>query len=185
MRRIVNVTNVSLDGVMERMEDWHFEYAGAPEMEELTWRLLEPCDTLVLGRRTYDGFAEAWPGRPGRVAERLNTMRKVVVSTTATAPTWENTGVLADDVATGLAALKAEDGGDVMTYGFGPVARTLVEHGLLDELHVLVNPVLAGRGRLEEMLIRDGTEARLGLTEARPVGAGVALLSYRPLPRSR
>lgn len=76
MRKIVNVTNVSLDGVMERMEDWHLDYASDPDMEEVNREALSSCDTLLIGRRTYDGFAAVWPSESGRVADRLNTMRR-------------------------------------------------------------------------------------------------------------
>lgn len=180
MRKFVNVTHISLDGVMERMEDWHFDYAGGQDMEDFTWETLAPCDTLVLGRRTYEGFAEAWPGREGRIAEKLNGMDKYVASTTIDQPSWERTTVWPGDLADELARLKKSDGGDVMTYGFGPVAHAMVDGGLLDELHIGVNPMLAGRGDLAEMLIREGAVAPVELTGTRSMESGIVMLSYRP-----
>lgn len=180
MRRIVNVTHVSLDGVMERMQDWHFDYTD-DEMEAFSWDTLAPCDTLVLGRHTYEVFAAVWPTRTGRLADRLNEMTKHVVSSTLTEPDWNNTTVLpGDDLPGELARLKQAPGGDIMTYGYGPVADTMVRHGLLDELHIGINPVLAGKGDLSDMLIREGTIAKLRLTSSYALASGVVMLSYRP-----
>jgi dihydrofolate reductase len=178
MRRFVNVTHVSLDGVMERMEDWHFEYAD-DELDQVVWETLSPCDALVLGRRTYEGFAEAWPGRGGRIADKLNGMDKYLASTTITDPAWEKTSVLGADLGESLAKLKEGPGGDVMSYGFGPVARTMLQNGLLDELHIGINPVFAGKGKVDEMLIQQGAQERLALIGTRVLGSGVVMLTYR------
>jgi len=180
MRQVVNVTHISLDGVMERMEDWHFDYLDDPDLDSFFWESLATCDTLVLGRRTYEGFAEAWPSGTGEIADKLNSMRKYVASTTMTTAEWNNTTVLNGDLAAELSRIKQEPGENIITYGFGPVARTMMEHGLLDEIHIGVNPVLAGKGDVSEMLIREGTLARLQLTNTRPLSSGVVMLSYRP-----
>jgi dihydrofolate reductase len=181
MRKFVNVTHTSLDGVMERMEDWHFDYVTGEDVEAFTWETLEPCDTLVLGRRTYDGFAEAWPGRDGKIANQLNSMHKIVVSTTADAPSWTPATVWTGDLTENLTDLKNSSGGDVMTYGIGPVVHAMITAGLLDELHIGINPILAGGGNLEEMLIREGTKSALQLVETRSMKSGIVIVTYQPI----
>lgn len=180
MRTFINVTHISLDGVMDRMEDWHFDYVDADDVEAYTWGTLAPCDTLVIGRRSYESFAAVWPAQSGRIADRLNSMRKLLVSTTVTEPEWNNTDVVAGDLTEILTALKGEDGGSVMTYGFGPVVAAMVSTGLLDELHLGINPTLAGKGDLAEMLIREDATGKFDLIEATPLSTGLVMLSYRP-----
>ncbi|SEE51178.1 dihydrofolate reductase family protein [Jiangella alba] len=144
MRKIVNVTHVSLDGVMERMEDWHFDYVGDSDMGDFFGGTLRGCDLLVLGRRTYEGFAATSPQETGEIADKLNTMTKLVASTTLRDPAWTNTTVISGGVAAELARREAEAGGDIITYGWGPIAHALAEGGLMDEIHIGINATMAG-----------------------------------------
>lgn len=103
------------------------------------------------------------------------------MSSSTTEPIWQNTTVVSGDLPRALSELKNEPGEGIITYGIGPIARTLIEQGLLDEMHILVNPVLAGQGDLAEMLIREGAVARFELTDTKPLKSGVAVLSYRQI----
>src|SRR5690606_24914196 len=117
--------------------------------------LLFSCGALLMGRRTYDGFAEAWPTMEestGEFGVRMNTYPHYVVSDSLENPGWGDTTVIRRaDAAARIAELKEQDGGDILQYGFGPVSRTLVEHGLLDELRLWIHPVLVGPGEPEGM----------------------------------
>jgi dihydrofolate reductase len=180
MRRLINSTNVSLDGLIDKMELWHFDYID-DEMEAIVAEDLSGCDALLLGRMTYEGFASAWPDRAGDpVADKFNAMAKYVASTTLTAPAWNNTTVIEGDLVEAVRALKREPGDDIISYGFGPVARTLLEHGLLDVLKIWVHPVVVGTGNPADLLFGEGATTKLELVEATPLGSGVVVLSYQP-----
>ena len=132
----------------------------------------------LFGRVTYEGFAAAWPSREGDFADRLNTGKKVVVSTTLTDPEWQNTTVISDDVAGRIATLKAATDGVILVVGSGTLVSTLLEHDLVDELRLMVFPTILGRGR---RLFPDEIDRRkLRLVEARTVGPdGVQVHTYR------
>lgn len=179
MRRIVSMAYMSLDGLIELMEHWHFDYID-DEVTKLVSDQLATSDALLMGRRTYEGFAETWPSATGDIADKINSMKKYVASTTLETADWTNSVVIKGDLAEEVGRIKQEPGQDILMYGFGPVAQTLVRHGLLDELHLGVHPVLAGTGGLSEMLFREGNAARLELIGTRPLGSGVVILSYRP-----
>jgi len=178
MRRLISSTFVSLDGVINHMEKWHFDFVD-DESNALALEQLHEADALVMGRRTYEAYASVWPGRDGPYPERINAMPKYVASTTLVDPAWENTTVLAGDLVDAVAALKREPGQAVLMHGYGPVAKALARAGLLDELHLWVHPMLAGVGTLDDTLLSDGLTARLSLLGARPLGSGVVVLSYR------
>jgi dihydrofolate reductase len=179
MRRIVNSTYISLDGVVENPHLWP---AGKPDDgtgTQIQTELLEASDAVLMGRRTYDVFAATWPGRSGDpYSDRINAMRKHVVSTTLSAPAWENTHVIRDDVANAIAALKAEPGQDIVQYGVGPVTRLLLEAGLLDELRLWVHPLFVGRASADDLLFRETDPVRFELVDSRPLASGIVVLSY-------
>jgi dihydrofolate reductase len=179
MRRIINSTYVSLDGLTEHLERWHFEYID-DDADAFTLELLSTSDALLMGRRTYESFAEAWPPRGGEVADKINAMTKYVASSTLEKADWHNSTVIEGDLAEAVAKLKQEPGRDILTYGVGSVAETLLEHGLLDELHLWVHPVLAGVGGVGDTLLHDGNSARFKLAGTRTFDSGVVVLSYQP-----
>jgi len=177
MGKIVNSTFVSLDGVINHMDRWHFDFIDA-ESNAFALQQLHDSDALLMGRHTYDVYASAWPGRTGEYADRINAMTKYVASATLESPKWANTTVLAGDLAEAVAKLK-QDHHAILMHGYGPVAKTLVRHGLLDELVLWVHPMLAGAGTPDDLLISDGLNARLALLDVKSLAAGVVILSYR------
>jgi dihydrofolate reductase len=179
MARIINTTFVSVDGVINHMEAWHFAYVD-DQADEIATKQLLTGGALLMGRNTYDGFAASWPERDGEYAHKINGMRKYVASTTLKKADWTNTTVLTGDLAEEVSKLKDQPGGDILMYGFGPVAVTLLSHGLLDELHLWVNPAFAGVGTTSDMLFNAGTNARLKLLGTRTLDSGVVILSYEP-----
>ncbi len=181
MRRIVNSTNVSLDGVVEIMGSWpwHFEYVD-DEFDALTRDHLAACDALLMGRRTYESFAEAWPSQNGDYADRINSMRKYVASTTLRKADWTNSTVIDGDLVKEITKIKEQPGQDVLMFGFGPVARTLLQYDLLDEIRLWVHPVLVGAGSPSDLLFREGDASRLKLVENKTLASSVVILSYQP-----
>jgi dihydrofolate reductase len=179
MGRIVNSTFVSLDGVINHMDRWHFDFVD-DESDAIALEQLRGSDAMVMGRRTYEIYADAWRGRDGVYADGINAIRKYVASSTLRQPAWPNTTVLTGDLAESVSDLKQAHERDILMHGYGPVAKTLVREGLLDELCLWVHPMLAGVGTADDMLFSNGLNARLTLLEARTLGSGVVLLRYRP-----
>jgi dihydrofolate reductase len=176
---------VSLDGVMEDpggAEDfehggWTFEIGMGEDGGAFKFEETKKSAALLLGRVTYEGFAAAWPSREGEFADRFNSMPKYVVSSTLTDPEWNNTTVLRGDVVESVSRLRDEVDGEIAVHGSARLVQTLVEHDLVDELHLMVFPVVLGSGK---RLFGDTSDkARLHLVESRTVGDGVALLIYR------
>jgi dihydrofolate reductase len=178
MGKIVSSTFISLDGVINHMEAWHFDFIDG-ESDALAMQQLCDSDALLMGRRTYETYASAWPGREGDYADRINAMPKYVASTTLQSPQWANTTVLDGDLAEAVAKLKQDIQQNILMHGYGPVAKTLVRHGLLDELFLWVHPMLAGVGTLSDTLFSEGLNERLTLLDARTLSSGVVVLSYR------
>jgi dihydrofolate reductase len=177
---------VTLDGVFEdpggseKLErgGWALQFDRGPEGDKFKLDEVMASDAL-LGRVTYEGFAEAWPSREGEFADKFNNMRKYVVSTTLGEPTWNNSIVIRDDVPGEVANLKQQEGGAILVNGSAQLVRTLMEHDLVDEYRLMVFPVVLGTGK---RLFREGLErTELRLAEATPVGPdGVVVLTYRP-----
>lgn len=181
MRRIINSTFVSLDGVIQNPQDWppHTDVKD-PTGEELETELLFGCDALLMGRHTYDSFASAWTARSGDpFSDRINSMAKYVVSSTLTNPEWENTTVLSGDIVAQIRELKDRPGENIVQYGFGRLSYTLLEHGLLDELRLWVYPLFVGRGGPGDLLYRDCAPATFELVDTRPLKTGTVRLTYR------
>lgn len=185
MGRIVVTEFVSLDGVMEdpggaedfKYGGWTFEFDRG---EGDNFKLDETFDSeaLLLGRVTYEGFAEAWPSREGEFADKFNSMPKYVVSSTLGEPTWNNTTVLSGDIVEEVSRIREQTSGDVYVHGSAQLAQTLLEHDLVDELHLMVFPVVLGSGK---RLFGETTNKKpLELVESKVVGDGVAILVYRP-----
>jgi dihydrofolate reductase len=172
---------MSLDGLIERMELWHFDYLD-DEATQIQMEDIQAADAVLMGRGTYDVFAKAWPTRTGNeMADRFNSMAKYVASTTLTDPEWNNTTVIDSDLVETIAKLKTQPGQDIIMYGFGPVAQTLLENGLLDEIKLWVHPILVGTGNLSDMLFSEGSASKLNLVGNRALGSGVVVLTYHPV----
>jgi dihydrofolate reductase len=135
-------------------------------------------DALLLGRTTYEGFAEAWPTRDGEFADKFNQMPKYVVSGSMDKAEWENSTVIGgDDLAAEVAKLKASHEGDIVVHGSATLAQALLDQGLVDELRLMVFPVVLGSGK---RLFGESGKKPLRLTDSKTVGDGVALLVYEP-----
>jgi dihydrofolate reductase len=183
MGKIVNATYMTLDGDIQNMQDWHFEYFGRESMRAARAQLFS-CQALIMGRETYEGFAAAWTQRAGAddFADRMNSIKKYVVSTTLRDPEWTNTtaiGASGDTVAE-LRALREQDG-EILQYGYGAVTRLLIEHGLLDELRIWLHPVLSGKAKPSDLLYRDAAQTKFTLNGVETHGNGMVLLSYTPI----
>ena len=187
MGRIVITEFVSLDGVMEAPgggEDykhggWTFEIDRGTEGDQFKLDEALAADALLLGRVTYEGFAAAWPSREGEFADKFNTMPKYVVSSTLEQAEWNNSTVLKGDVAEEVSKLRQEHDGDIVVHGSARLAQTLIEHDLVDELRLMVFPVLLGSGK---RLFGDTSGKKpLRLTDSKTVGDEVAILVYEPV----
>jgi dihydrofolate reductase len=184
MGRIVVTEFVSLDGVMEDpggAEDfehggWSFEFSRGDEGDKFKLDETMAADALLLGRVTYDGFAEAWPSREGEFADKFNSMPKYVVSSTLTDPEWSNSTVLGGAVPEEVSKLKEQHDGDVVVHGSAQLAQTLLEDDLVDELRLMVFPVVLGKGK--RLFGETSDKKRLQLQSSRTVGDGVVILVY-------
>jgi dihydrofolate reductase len=183
MGKIVVTEFVSLDGVMEdpggaedfKYGGWTFE-VDRGEGDKFKLDETFATDALLLGRRTYEEFAKAWPSRTGEFAEKFNSMPKYVVSSTLKEPSWTNSTVLDGDLVDAVTKLKAEHDGDIVVHGSAQLAQALVDHGLVDELRLMVFPVVLGAGK--RLFGATSDKKRLRLVESRTVGDGVVILVY-------
>jgi len=175
MRKLVESTFVTLDGVISSPQVW-----GAPywddEHGKYAHGLLFAADVLLLGRETYEGFAKAWPSRTDDYSDRINGLPKYVASTTLQETTW-NATLLRGDVADEVAKLKQQPGQNILKFGTGELDRTLMQHNLVDEFHFWLFPVVAGSGQR----LFDGTNTtHLKLVNTTTFRSGIAVLTYTP-----
>jgi dihydrofolate reductase len=177
MAKIVNSTFISLDGVINHMDKWHFAFVDDESDGIALEQLRAASGGLLMGRKTYEVYASVWPGRHDEYSAAINAAPKHVASTTLKAPEWANTTVIAGDVVDEVATLKA-GAGDLLMHGYGPLAKALVRHGLLDEIHLWIHPVLAGVGGIDDTLLAEGLNRRLELLDVRRLSSGVVLASY-------
>jgi dihydrofolate reductase len=180
VRRIINSTYVSLDGVIQDPQLWPSSDIEDERSLEIQTELLFACDALLMGRRTYHGFAPVWAARSGDpFSDRFNSMRKYVVSTTLQDPEWHNTTVIAANVVDRVKQLKAQSGQDIVQYGFGQLSYTLMDHGLLDELRLWVHPFFVRKGGPDDLLFREGPLTVMQLVGATTLKTGIVILTYR------
>lgn len=187
MGKIVVTEFVSLDGVMEdpggaegyRHGGWTFEFDRGPEGDKFKLDEALGAEALLLGRVTYEGFAAAWPSRDGEFADKFNAMPKYVVSSTLEKADWTNSAVLEGDLAAGVAALRQKHDGDVVVNGSARLVQALIEHDLVDELRLMVFPVVLGSGR--RLFGETSDKKRFRLTSSTTVGDGVAIQVYEPV----
>ena len=184
MGKIVVTEFVSLDGVMEdpggaesfEHGGWALEIPRGDEGDQFKLDETMSSDALLLGRVTYEGFADAWPSREGEFAEKFNTMPKYVVSSTLTDPAWSNTTVLSGDLREEVEKLKEQHDGDVVVHGSAQLTQALLDDDLVDELRLMVFPVVLGGGK--RLFGDSGVKKRLQLQSSRAVGEGVVVLVY-------
>jgi dihydrofolate reductase len=188
MGRIVVTEFVSLDGVIEapgggesfEHGGWSFAVSRGEEGDKFKFEELMAADAQLLGRVTYEGFAKAWPSMDAdEFGEKMNAMPKYVVSTTLTADDadWNNSTVIGDDVVGQISRLKEQVARDILVAGSAQLVQTLIEHDLVDELRLMVFPVILGSGK---RLFGPGGKKGLRLTDSKTVGEGISILSYEP-----
>ncbi|MBO0812220.1 MAG: dihydrofolate reductase family protein [Microlunatus sp.] len=178
MRTLIESTYASLDGYCSG-DHWWTAQMKVPRTDrhnEHALALLHGAEGLVLGRATYEVFAETWPSQTGEIADRLNSLPKYVASSTLTETTW-NAEILSGDVIEAVAELKKAGDGTLVKYGNGPFSRALIEAGLLDELHLWVSPYVAGSG---EPLLSGIATTFMDLVGVTEIGNGTVVLAYRP-----
>jgi dihydrofolate reductase len=181
--RIVVTEYISVDGVIEAPSGteafarvgWTDGFSRGPEGDQFKWDETMNSDALLLGRGTYDGFAPVWPHIEGEFADKFNTMPKYVISKTLTSPEWTNTTVLSGDVVDEATKLKQRYDRDIVVHGSPQLAQTLIEHDIVDALHLQVYPIIVGAGK--RLFGDTSTTKRLELAEARTAG-DIHLLIY-------
>jgi dihydrofolate reductase len=186
--RIVVTEFVSLDGVMEAPgggEDfkhggWTFEIERGDEGDKFKLDETLSSEALLLGRKTYEGFAAAWPSVTDEVgfADKFNSMPKYIVSSTLEGPEWNNSTVLKGDAVEEVTKLRERLDGDIVVHGSAQLVQTLVEHDLVDEFRLMVFPVVLGSGK--RLFGETSDKKPLRLLDSKVVGDGVAILTYEP-----
>ena len=190
MGRIVVTEYISVDGIVEAPSGtetfervgWTDDFSRGPEGETFKFEETRASDALLLGRVTYDEFAPVWPQIPGEFADMFNAMPKYVVSSTLENPKWNNTTVLRGDVVEEVAGLKKRFDRDIVVHGSPQLAQTLIEHDLVDELRLMVYPVIVGAGK--RLFAETSGKKNLHLVETRTFNDGITVLVYRPADRS-
>jgi dihydrofolate reductase len=187
MGKLVVTEFVSLDGVMEdpggaegyEHGGWTFKFERGPDGDKFKLDELETADAQLLGRRTYEGFAKAWPSIDDEVgfAKKMNSMPKFVVSKTLQSADWENSTILDGDLAEDVTKVKEQIAGNILVAGSAQLVQGLMRHGLVDELRLMVFPVVLGSGK---KLFEDGADLRtFELVETRQTGAVATLVLRR------
>jgi dihydrofolate reductase len=178
-RKLIVTEFLSLDGVMEAPEKWVFQYYN-DEMAKFKHAELFASGSLLLGRKTYETFAGAWPSRTDKegFADRMNSLTKYVVSATLAEVTWNNSSLIKGNLVDAVSKLKQEPGQDIAVHGSCTLVQSLMQHGLVDEFHLLVFPVVLGSGK---RLFEEGTKSPLRLLESKVFATGVTALVYQPV----
>jgi dihydrofolate reductase len=177
MRKVIVTEFLTLDDVMEAPDKWQFPY-WHDEINKFKHDELFASDAQLLGRVTYQGFADAWPSMTGEYADRLNSLPKYVVSTTLKKVEWNNSRLINGNVVEEVGKLKQQPGQDILVHGSRTLVPTLMKAGLIDEYQLIVHPLVLGKGK---RLFNDGMETtKLKLIEAKAFSSGVVLLRYQP-----
>ena len=187
MRRLIVSEFITLDGIVEAPggDETTHPHAGwttpfrVPEAGAYKLREALEAESLLLGRITYEGFSVAWPQQEGEFGEKMNAMPKHVVTSTLHELSW-NASVIAEDVPAAVATLKTGEGGPILVYGSATLVRTLLHHGLIDELRFMVFPVMIGGGL--SMFPQDRQKLEFELTELERYSSGIVRQVYRPTP---
>ena len=181
MRKVVASEFVSLDGVVESPDKWHFPYFN-DQMEDAIGAAMAASDAMLMGRVLYEEWAAFWPNQDPNenpVAAQMNGVRKYVVSTTLEEPLeWQNSILIGDNVAEEISRLKEQPGKDISISGSPTLVRSLLEEDLLDELRLMVHPIVVGSGK---RLFEDGGDQQaLDLVDSKTFSTGVLYLTYQP-----
>ena len=181
MRKIVAGLFISLDGVVEAPDKWHFPYLNE-ELGQAVQSQMAQADAMLLGRKTYQEFAGFWPnqGRDVELADFMNQTPKYVVSNTLTALDWQNSTLISGNVKEALSALKEQPGKSLNITGSGTLVRSLLEDGLLDELHLFVHPIVVQKGK--RLFEGQGETVPLKLADSKTFSNGVLYVTYTPAP---
>ena len=174
MRKIIAGMFIALDGVVEAPDQWHFPYFD-DEMGAAVQSMMDGSDAMLLGRRSYEEFASYWPTSTDDFADYMNGTPKYVVSNTLTSADWQNSTLVSGDVVKELSRIKEQPGGNLSITGSGTLVVSLLRAGLLDELHLLVHPIVVGSGK---RLFGDGAQVPLKLVDSQTFGTGVLNLTY-------
>lgn len=180
MRKIITSTMVSLNGVMDNPQNWSFQYMNE-EVMKYAYDQLFASDALIMGRETFEGFADAWSSRAGAdaFADRMNALPKYVASRTMTEPLKWNSTLLKGDIVEAVKQLKQEPGQDILQYGCGELTHTLIQHGLVDEIRLVVFPIaVGGTGHVFEKL---SANVPMKLLSVQSFSSGVVAQHYQPL----
>ena len=181
MRRVIVAEFVSLDGVVEAPDQWHFPY-WSDEMGQEIGAAMAASDAMLMGRVLYQEWAAFWPQQNPQenpVAAHMNGVPKYVVSTTLEEPLeWDNSTLIKENVAEEIVQLKRQDGGDIVISGSPTLVRSLLEEGLIDELRLMVHPVVVGRGK--RLFEEGGERIALELVDSETFSTGVVYLTYQP-----
>jgi dihydrofolate reductase len=182
MRKVIASEIVSLDGVVESPQKWHFPYFN-DEMGEAIGAAMAASDAMLLGRVTYEEFAAFWPSQEGsdedqETTDYMNNTPKFVVSKTLEEPLeWNNSTLIKDNIVEEITNLKQQDGKDIAVHGSATLVQTLMQHDLVDRYRLLVYPVVVGKGK---RLFKEGIPATLKLLESQSFSSGVVALVYEP-----
>jgi dihydrofolate reductase len=177
MGKLIVTEFLTLDGVYEEAVPWRNDYN--PDDGQFKYDELFASDALLLGRVTYEGFAMYWSTATGAFANRMNSLPKFVATTTLSALEWNNASILEGDVVGAVKTLK-QGKQSILTYGSGNLVQTLLRHGLVDELRLMMFPLVLGTGK---RFFSSENKLPLKLTASRDLGAGVMLLTYKPVTR--
>lgn len=180
MRKIVANFFMTLDGVVESPGEWSLQYWN-DDIQQVVGGAMSSSDAMLLGRVTYQEFEASWSGRTVQDdagAEHMNSTRKYVASTTLTETNWSNSTLLTGDLGGAVTALKNEDGGDIIISGSATLVRALLDQGLVDELNLLVYPVVRGSGA--RLFTDNSPPLTLRLTSSTAFSNGVLNLVYQP-----
>jgi len=181
--RLVATEYLSLDGVFEEPGRWSFPFFN-DEAREFKWNELQASDALLLGRKTYEGFAAAWPTMPntGEFGQKMNTMTKYVVSSTLDKVEWTGSKLVKGEVAAEMLKLKKEPGHDLLLSGSGQLFNALMRENLIDLYRFMLHQIVLGKGK---RLFANGVDQRvLELAETKTFGSGIVALEHRPAKRS-
>jgi len=178
VRKIIESTLVSLDGVVGDPHRWAREYFDQ-DAEKYALELLLEADAMLMGRQTYEFFAAAFPHQSGDYGARINAIHKYVLSNSLREAAWSNSSIVRGDPVTAVRSLQQQDGKSLVIYGHGLLSQALLQHGLVSELKLWIHPLFVGGG---SRLFREGTRNKLKLVTTRTLTTGVIIASYQPVP---